>query len=87
MKYLLILTCNKILIVCFQSADYWVRVHSLKSLNDGGILDFDDRLSDVTDDREQVITQFAVYSHPNLAVLVNFTRTEQKLTPTLFICL
>ena len=34
-----------------------MRVHSLKSLNDGGILDFDDRLSDVTDDREQVLSK------------------------------
>ena len=36
-----------------QGADYWVTVHSLKSL-DGGILDQDDRLVDIVDDREQV---------------------------------
>jgi len=36
-----------------QAVDYWVTVHSLKSL-DGGILDHDDRLLDVVDDREQV---------------------------------
>ena len=36
-----------------QAVDYWVTVHSLKSL-DGGILDQDDRLIDVVDDREQV---------------------------------
>jgi len=36
-----------------QAVDYWVTVHSLKSL-DGGILDQDDRLVDVVDDREQV---------------------------------
>jgi hypothetical protein len=31
-----------------------VNVHTLKSLSDGGILDLDDVLSDVVDDREQV---------------------------------
>ena len=36
-----------------QAVDYWVTVHNLKSL-DGGILDQDDRLIDVVDDREQV---------------------------------
>ena len=36
-----------------QAVDYWVTVHSLKSL-DGGILDQDDRLIDIVDDREQV---------------------------------
>ncbi len=51
--------------VCLQPLDYWVRVHSLKSLSDGGILDFDDRLSDVTDDREQVRTgRFVVRPFP-----------------------
>ena len=54
---------NESLIVYFQPADYWLRVHSLKSLNDGGILDFDDRLSDVTDDREQVIKN--LWSNPS----------------------
>lgn len=38
----------------FQPADYWVTVHNLKSMSDGGILDVDDRLTDVADDREQV---------------------------------
>ena len=37
-----------------QSTDYWVSVHSLRT-TDGGILDPDDLLVDVVDDREQVI--------------------------------
>lgn len=37
-----------------QPSDSWVTVHNLKSLSDGGILDPDDRLNDVADDREQV---------------------------------
>ena len=36
-----------------QSADYWVSVHNLRT-TDGGILDPDDSLVDVVDDREQV---------------------------------
>lgn len=36
-----------------QSADYWVSVHNLRTI-DGGILDPDDSLIDVVDDREQV---------------------------------
>lgn len=46
---------------CFtllQSADSWVAVHSLQSQSDGGILDPDDRLNDVADDREQIIATF-----------------------------
>lgn len=39
-----------------QAPDYWVTVHALKSLSDGGILDPDDLLTDVADDREQVGT-------------------------------
>ncbi|XP_064456727.1 partitioning defective 3 homolog isoform X3 [Ornithodoros turicata] len=38
--------------------DAWVTVHNVKSYNDGGILDPDDHLNDVVDDREQII---AVY--------------------------
>ena len=51
-----------VLFCVFQPLDYWVRVHSLKSLSDGGILDFDDRLSDVTDDREQVSAQRSIHT-------------------------
>jgi len=48
--------------VCIgQAVDYWVTVHSLKSL-DGGILDQDDRLVDVVDDREQVSNACGVLS-------------------------
>lgn len=39
--------------VFFQPSDYWVAVHNLKAA-DGGILDNDDQLVDVADDREQV---------------------------------
>ena len=41
-----------------QSADSWVVVHNLQSQSDGGILDPDDRLHDVADDREQIIANF-----------------------------
>jgi N-terminal of Par3 and HAL proteins len=42
-----------VVVYVFQTSDYWITVHSLKSL-DGGILDQDDRIADVVDDREQV---------------------------------
>lgn len=38
-----------------QSSNTWVTVHSLQSQSDGGILDPDDCLRDVADDREQII--------------------------------
>ncbi|XP_036362287.1 partitioning defective 3 homolog isoform X6 [Octopus sinensis] len=38
-----------------KSNDSWVTVHSLKTLTDEGILDPDDYLNDVVDDREQLI--------------------------------
>jgi partitioning defective protein 3 len=41
-----------------QSTDSWVVVHNLQSQSDGGILDPDDRLNDVADDREQIIANF-----------------------------
>ncbi|GFG33969.1 hypothetical protein Cfor_07519, partial [Coptotermes formosanus] len=40
------------------STDSWVVVHNLQSQSDGGILDPDDRLNDVADDREQIIANF-----------------------------
>lgn len=41
-----------------QSSNSWVTVHSLQSQSDGGILDPDDRLRDVADDREQIIALY-----------------------------
>lgn len=41
-----------------QGSDNWVAVHSLQTQRDGGILDPDDRLYDVADDREQIIANF-----------------------------
>uniref|UniRef100_A0A8D8LHB1 Partitioning defective 3 homolog n=1 Tax=Cacopsylla melanoneura TaxID=428564 RepID=A0A8D8LHB1_9HEMI len=41
-----------------KSGDTWVAVHSLQSQSDGGILDPDDKLNDVADDREQIIANF-----------------------------
>ncbi|XP_044734253.1 partitioning defective 3 homolog isoform X2 [Chrysoperla carnea] len=38
--------------------DSWVAVHNLRSQSGGGILDPDDRLNDVADDREQIIANF-----------------------------
>ncbi len=52
--YDLLINTSPYLIVIFQSPDYWVSVHSLKSFRDGGILDSDDTVADVADDREQV---------------------------------
>ncbi|XP_074029775.1 partitioning defective 3 homolog isoform X3 [Leptinotarsa decemlineata] len=40
-----------------KGADSWVSVHNLQSQG-GGILDPDDRLSDVADDREQILASF-----------------------------
>lgn len=40
-------------------------VHNLRTINDGGILDPDDQLNDVVDDREQVNT-----SHPLNVVFI-----------------
>jgi hypothetical protein len=37
-----------------QALDHWIHVHTLKTSHDGGILDADDQLIDVADDREQV---------------------------------
>lgn len=49
----------------FQSNDHWVSVHNLRTINDGGILDPDDQLNDVVDDREQVNI-----SHPLMVVFI-----------------
>lgn len=49
----------------FQSNDHWVSVHNLRTINDGGILDPDDQLNDVVDDREQVNI-----SHPLMFVFI-----------------
>jgi partitioning defective protein 3 len=40
-----------------EGSDSWVSVHNLQSQG-GGILDPDDRLSDVVDDREQILASF-----------------------------
>jgi N-terminal of Par3 and HAL proteins len=40
--------------VCSQAGDYLVTVHSLKSSSDYAILDEDDLIRDVADDRDQV---------------------------------
>ncbi|XP_065352017.1 partitioning defective 3 homolog isoform X10 [Cloeon dipterum] len=45
-------------IVHQRSASSWLAVHSLQSQSDGGILDPDDRLLDVVDDREQIIANY-----------------------------
>jgi hypothetical protein len=40
----------------FQATDYWVSVHTLRTVHEDSILDPDDTLCDVVDDREQVDT-------------------------------
>ncbi|XP_073969994.1 par-3 family cell polarity regulator isoform X4 [Rhodnius prolixus] len=46
-------------------SDNWVAVHSLQTQRDGGILDPDDRLHDVADDREQIIANFGEGEGPH----------------------
>ncbi|XP_060064667.1 partitioning defective 3 homolog [Ylistrum balloti] len=41
-----------------KSNEHWVTVHNLKTSTDGGILDPDDILNDVVDDREQLIADY-----------------------------
>ena len=44
-----------ILFPCFfQPTNYWVSVHTLRTVSEDSILDPDDTLCDVVDDREQV---------------------------------
>ncbi|XP_068230107.1 partitioning defective 3 homolog isoform X10 [Palaemon carinicauda] len=45
-----------------EPSNSWVTVHNLKQL-DGGILDPDDRLNDVADDREQIIAIYDEQAH------------------------
>ncbi|XP_063588430.1 partitioning defective 3 homolog isoform X14 [Penaeus indicus] len=45
-----------------EPSNSWVTVHNLKQL-DGGILDPDDRLNDVADDREQIIAIYDEQTH------------------------
>ncbi|XP_063964994.1 partitioning defective 3 homolog [Lytechinus pictus] len=53
-----------------ESPDYWVQVHSLASQNEGGILDIDDVVSDVADDREKLTAHFEEQD-PNRAQVVS----------------
>ncbi|XP_064647345.1 partitioning defective 3 homolog B-like isoform X2 [Lineus longissimus] len=46
--------------------DHWIHVHTLKTANDDGILDPDDQLIDVADDREQIIAYFEEQRAPSL---------------------
>ncbi|KAK3587877.1 hypothetical protein CHS0354_019766 [Potamilus streckersoni] len=45
--------------------DYWVSVRTVRTLNDGGILDPDDQLNHVADDREQLIADFEEQGGPS----------------------
>uniref|UniRef100_A0A5S6QHG2 PDZ domain-containing protein n=1 Tax=Trichuris muris TaxID=70415 RepID=A0A5S6QHG2_TRIMR len=44
--------------VCGKADDSWVYVHNLKSCDDGGIFDPDDKVVCVADDREQILAVF-----------------------------
>jgi hypothetical protein len=44
-----------------QPPNSWVVVHNLKTCRDGAILDPDDRLIDVADDREQVLINIILF--------------------------
>ena len=62
-------------LLLFQPPDYWVTVISLKSFGDGGILDLDDQLKDVADDREQV-RDIYIYRGPCLLQLLRSEDTS-----------
>ncbi|XP_077866992.1 partitioning defective 3 homolog [Saccoglossus kowalevskii] len=48
----------------FWPPEYWVNVRSLENLNDGGILDLDDQVYDVADDREKLLAIFEEQGRP-----------------------
>ncbi|XP_022248500.1 partitioning defective 3 homolog isoform X4 [Limulus polyphemus] len=50
-----------------KSPDAWVTIHNLKLSSDGGILDPDDKLNDVADDREQIIAIYEEQGSPFLS--------------------
>ncbi|XP_076349179.1 partitioning defective 3 homolog isoform X3 [Tachypleus tridentatus] len=50
-----------------KSPDAWVTIHNLKLSSDGGILDRDDKLNDVADDREQIIAIYEEQGSPFLS--------------------
>ncbi|XP_064613950.1 partitioning defective 3 homolog isoform X2 [Liolophura sinensis] len=47
-----------------KPTEYWVTVHNVKTSEDGGILDPDDQVCAVADDREQIIAYFEEQSGP-----------------------
>ncbi|XP_041366906.1 partitioning defective 3 homolog [Gigantopelta aegis] len=49
-----------------KANNYWVSVHYVKTLSGGGILDPDDTLNDVVDDREQLIADFEEQGRPGI---------------------
>ncbi|XP_067934724.1 partitioning defective protein 3-like isoform X4 [Watersipora subatra] len=49
-----------------KTTDHYVHIHTLKSYNDGGILDLDDVLLDVVDDREQIVAEYEEQSGPSV---------------------
>ena len=51
---------NVSLLPVFQDASYWLQVHRLEH-SDGGILDLDDVLCDVADDKDRVSEQIGVH--------------------------
>ena len=53
-----------------QPNDHYVHIHTLKSQSDGGILDLDDLLSDVVDDRDQVRSALVLCPTPSWSVVV-----------------
>ncbi|XP_033108183.1 partitioning defective 3 homolog, partial [Anneissia japonica] len=47
-----------------QTSNYWITVHSVQSISDGGILDSDDLVVDVADDREKLLANFEEQDGP-----------------------
>ncbi|BFY98393.1 hypothetical protein BsWGS_01431 [Bradybaena similaris] len=48
-----------------KGSNHWVEVTSLKTISGGGILDPDDQLVDVVDDKEQLIADFEEHDRPS----------------------
>ncbi|CAG5115048.1 unnamed protein product [Candidula unifasciata] len=49
-----------------KGSNHWVEVTSLKTISGGGILDPDDQLVDVVDDKEQLIADFEEHDRPSV---------------------
>ena len=63
-----------VIVFLLQANNYWVSVHYVKTLSGGGILDPDDTLNDVVDDREQVRLQLYFLITGEITALFSYNR-------------